>query len=723
MRESPPLRRILFLPTLCAASFALVDCGGEPPTELPPPDDSVANVSVSAASGVPLEDGQPTIEVGQTARFDASARNDRGGTVTTTFTWSSLDAAVATVDGSGTATARSPGQAGIVARAANGVSDTATLVVVDSIGPVAAVAVRPQRDTVFVGESADFEASATDADGDSVAIPFVWISLDTAVASVDTAGTATGRQRGTARIVAEVENGTRDTARLVVRDTAAGENQPPEVAILEPSNGATFSRGDTIRFRAEASDPEEGSLPPDSLVWKSSRDGELGTGEEIEAVLSTGTHTISFTATDSEGASAADTVTVEVASAPNLRASALDLLPRGVLESATASAHGVVVNTEADAGSYAWELREDGTVLASGTRSGVAGGTADTVPMSGLGPFTTGTHHLTFVVDPGDEVDETDEGDNTATARLESYPSGFKIELQFVGAVPSQFRDEVRTERDRWARVVTGDLEDVDPDSLSLNECFSSNPGLGPRDAVIDDVLLLVQTDSIDGPGSTLAQAGPCYIRSDPSDPELPPLPVVGVATFDTADVASMRAQGILDDVILHEMAHVLGFGGLWTVQGGRDDHVGPFQLVSGEGTSDPRFNGPVAIREYGDVGGSGSTVPLESGGGSGTASVHWREAVFDEEVMTGFVNTGPDREAPLSVVTIGSLGDMFYAVDLGEADPFSLDGGSALRASGAASGSAVRIGENLLAPRFAIDPATGRVWRLDGEHGLPHPK
>jgi hypothetical protein len=37
---------------------------------------------------------------------------------------------------------------------------------------------------------------------------------------------------------------------------------------------------------------------------------------------------------------------------------------------------------------------------------------------------------------------------------------------------------------------------------------------------------------------------------------------------FDTADLASMQANGTLNDVITHEMGHVLGIGTIWTAKG-----------------------------------------------------------------------------------------------------------------------------------------------------------
>lgn len=710
------MRETVLVGTLGTMLFVLVGCGGgggQPPTE-PPPGEEIASVSVEVGAGVTIEDGTPTIEVGETADFDATARDADGDPVSTSFTWSSLDPVVATVDGDGTATGESPGTARIVARASNGVRDTATLAVVDSVGETATVTVTPGRDTVRVGRQVAFEAVAEDADGDTVETAFAWSSLNTGVATVDGDGTATGRSPGEAAIVAEAANGVSDTATLVVRDTAAGDpdDDPPTAEILEPADGATFREGESVTFRGEASDPDEGSLPDDDLVWESDRDGELGRGAEIQASLSAGSHVVSFTVTDSAGQSDADSIELEIEDAPDLVATALELLPRGVLTDQSPEAEAIVENSGFDAGPYRWSVSSGGTELASGDRGGLVEGGTDTIPVVGLGTFAAGGHELVFTVDVDDTVSEQDEANNTVTSRLQSRSSGFAMEIRFAGTVPAQLRDEVLAERDRWQRVITGDLGDVTVDSLKVDgpdRCFGEDVGLDPITETIDDLVVYVRTDSIDGPGMVLAQAGPCFLRLDDADDHYPPLPLIGSMTIDSADVSGLRGSGRIGDVILHEFGHTLGFSGfMWQFQGGAGDDVGPHQLVVGANTSDPRFVGPLAVREYRDAGGSGTSAPIESGGGDGTAGSHWRETVFDDELMTGFINFGDN---PLSAVTIGSLADMFYAVDLGEADPYSVPSSSAIRAGGSGG---MELRERILTPRFGVD-VSGRLRRIGG--------
>ncbi|NSW53183.1 MAG: S8 family serine peptidase [Anaerolineae bacterium] len=88
-------------------------------------------------------------------------------------------------------------------------------------------------------------------------------------------------------------------------------NTPPTVTISSPANGSSFTQGDTISLSGSASDAEDGNLSS-SISWSSNLDGSLGTGASVAAVLSVGTHTITASVTDSDGASASTSVSVTI---------------------------------------------------------------------------------------------------------------------------------------------------------------------------------------------------------------------------------------------------------------------------------------------------------------------------------------------------------------------------------------------------------------------------
>jgi Bacterial Ig-like domain (group 2)/Leishmanolysin len=246
----------------------------------------------------------------------------------------------------------------------------------------------------------------------------------------------------------------------------------------------------------------------------------------------------------------------------------------------------------------------------------------------------------------------------SATAQVEVQVVSFDIQVRYLSsATPSQ-RQAFADAQARWESLITGDVEDLQL-TAPAQACGSNSPAINEQ---VDDLLILVTLDSIDGPGNVLGSAGPCYIRDDNN------LTVLGAMTFDTTDLEDVEAAGLLQTLILHEMGHVLGFGSLWPTQGLLADP----SLPPDNGT-DPHFTGLQAIAAFDDVGGggySGAKVPVEDTGGEGTADGHWRESVFVNELMTGFVDPGQN---PLSVVTVASLGDQGYTVNLAGADAYSL--------------------------------------------------
>jgi hypothetical protein len=233
--------------------------------------------------------------------------------------------------------------------------------------------------------------------------------------------------------------------------------------------------------------------------------------------------------------------------------------------------------------------------------------------------------------------------DKQLASDLANSQSPFTIEVRFAGGLTAKQKAAFKAAADRWTRVIVGDLPNVLVDG-----------------EVIDDLVIVAQGSAIDGPGRILGQAGPTRVRPATAG-SAAFLPARGKMAFDTADLKEMERKGTLLDVITHEMGHVLGIGTIWSFKG----------LIDGAGTANPTFTGENASREYGVLKGSGPVaVPVENTGGPGTADGHWRESVFRNELMTGFV-----REAanPLSRMTVASLQDLGYVVDPTAAEEFVL--------------------------------------------------
>lgn len=94
----------------------------------------------------------------------------------------------------------------------------------------------------------------------------------------------------------------------------SSSNEAPSASIMEPESGDSLVAERSITFRGSATDPEDGTLTGASLTWTSSLDqAQVGTGSEFStSILSVGHHTITLTATDSEGKTDTDQIEIEV---------------------------------------------------------------------------------------------------------------------------------------------------------------------------------------------------------------------------------------------------------------------------------------------------------------------------------------------------------------------------------------------------------------------------
>lgn len=144
---------------------------------------------------------------------------------------------------------------------------------------------------------------------------------------------------------------------------------------------------------------------------------------------------------------------------------------------------------------------------------------------------------------------------------------------------------------------------------------------------------------------------------------------------FDTADLAFLEGLSLLDEVIVHEMGHVLGFsGGIFNL-----NIPGVFQrfLLANPNTVDPRFLGQHAIAMYTAMGGKG-IIPIESTPcGAGTRNSHWDEFTFFNELMTGFLNgASANFINPMSPMTAAAMRDLGYKT-VPQGEPYELPTGS----------------------------------------------
>jgi len=282
---------------------------------------------------------------------------------------------------------------------------------------------------------------------------------------------------------------------------------------------------------------------------------------------------------------------------------------------------------------------------------------------------------------------------NPVTLVATGVSAAYNIDVRYLTAATPAQRQAFDSAAAKWQRLIYGDV----PDGLANFPAGTCGLGSPAINETIDDIIIFVRLDSIDGPRKILGQAGPCLVRDQGY------LPAVGVMQFDTADVADLLAAGQFDDVVLHEMGHVLGYGTIWQALG----------LLPGAGGTDPHFVGAQAIALFDRNGGqpysAGAKVPVENCCGAGTRDSHWRETVFDTELMTGFLDGGVPN--PLSVISTASLGDLGYLVNYAGSDPYTVANAAALRAQ--PSLPSIELHDDILRLPILVVDASGRVMRI----------
>ena len=251
MRAVAQLMHRLALPSL-PGLVLVVACGEEAPTEQPP---TPASVTITP----------PTVTlaaIGETVQLTATVRDTGGGLMSgVTITWTSSDATVATVDGTGQVTAVKNGSTGISAVAeGSGVSGAAALTVAQQ---AVGIHMSAAPDTFrALGDTARISAAILDRNGHPVGGAVLsWSSSDESVATVDAAG-----------LVATAGNG---RAIIAAASGAFGESTTVTVAqqaeVVRVSGAADTVRalGAMLPLAAQAVDRNGYPLEGAEYVWSS----------------------------------------------------------------------------------------------------------------------------------------------------------------------------------------------------------------------------------------------------------------------------------------------------------------------------------------------------------------------------------------------------------------------------------------------------------------------
>lgn len=234
-----------------------------------------------------------------------------------------------------------------------------------------------------------------------------------------------------------------------------------------------------------------------------------------------------------------------------------------------------------------------------------------------------------------------------------------------------------------WMELITGDLAPWDAGKGNSEICLmdaDDKPVLAC--GYIDDLIIGVSMRPEDGDMGAVAWGMPIGTR-DPKASKNKNLPFSGWMQIDTADYDYLVQNGLLYSVILHEMAHVLGFGTVWTDMNLLRPRNCEALVKNGHMVPNVRFLGNAASQALSKVRyNAGTRPPVDGNGRQGTACYHWADNKFAGELMAGYISSA----TTISALTVASLRDIGYTVNM--ASPFinAFDASKASSAGGASA-------------------------------------
>ncbi|AFY85213.1 PPC domain-containing protein [Oscillatoria acuminata] len=227
---------------------------------------------------------------------------------------------------------------------------------------------------------------------------------------------------------------------------------------------------------------------------------------------------------------------------------------------------------------------------------------------------------------------------NTQFTPSPTDPQAFSLELNFgtgTDILSASHRQTIRKAADRIEQMITQSPFNT-PHAITVNiEALDLGPGF-------------------------VAAAGPTQVRRL----NTLPMPVTGEVIFNPNPESDLLDHPrYLYDTMIHELAHVVGFGTFW------EDH----QMIA-DYTQGLYAANTFAGQVYGEILGTFIPTPVELtvNVGEGSDLGHWRKnPTFDNEI--GVEAGHPDEQQVTSALTIASLRDLGWTVNYGAAEEYIL--------------------------------------------------
>eukprot|EP00924_Labyrinthula_sp_SR-Ha-C_P016517 snap_masked-scaffold_6-processed-gene-5.36-mRNA-1 protein AED:1.00 eAED:1.00 QI:0/0/0/0/1/1/4/0/410 len=223
-----------------------------------------------------------------------------------------------------------------------------------------------------------------------------------------------------------------------------------------------------------------------------------------------------------------------------------------------------------------------------------------------------------------------------------------------------------------------------------------NNPVLYKEGEDYKDLVIAVFIMEFDGKGGAVAAGGTCIYNQDLG------IPLVSLLHFDPEDISKVHKFGKMEELVLHEMMHALGYGIIWTpilrFGGGFRSN---FTIIEDQVLSKnekgeivvhpknkPKYTGAEGVAEFEKlIGEAESFIPIQGtklfgeenyfnvslGEGITGIDGHIDKDTFGVALMTLSMNYEVGVRNPLTAMSLGMLRDIGYTVDISVAGVYSL--------------------------------------------------
>lgn len=260
---------------------------------------ATVTVTLVPAGNVTVAPTSLALTPGQAGALTATVTDANGQVLTNRpVSWTTSDAAVATVSQTGDVTAVAPGGATITATSG---SKSGTAAVTVSQVPVANVSVAPATLSLQQGQTGSLTATATDAAGNVLTRTLTWTSDNTSVATVSSTGDVIAVAPGSATITAAESGGKSGSSAITVTAVPIAS-----VVISPPTSTVTVGQG--VQLTATVTDVNGNVVSNPTVAWQSGNTS-VASVSSSGAVTTSASGTVTITAS-SGGRSSTAVVTV-----------------------------------------------------------------------------------------------------------------------------------------------------------------------------------------------------------------------------------------------------------------------------------------------------------------------------------------------------------------------------------------------------------------------------